>query len=115
MDRLALEVVAEAEVAEHLEQRVVARRTPDLLEVVVLAGDPQRPLIVDRAGIAALLGAGQDVLELDHPAVREEQGLVAGRDEARARHDRVAALGEELDEAPTDLRREAATRSGDPG
>ena len=41
MDRLALEVVAEAPVAEHLEERVVARRPADLLEVVVLAGDAQ--------------------------------------------------------------------------
>ena len=36
-DRLALEVVAEAEVAEHLEERVVARGVADVLEVVVLA------------------------------------------------------------------------------
>src|SRR4029079_2886754 len=36
-DRIALEVVAEAEVAEHLEERVVPRRVADVLEVVVLA------------------------------------------------------------------------------
>ena len=68
MDRLALEVVAEAPVAEHLEERVVARRPPDLLEVVVLAGDPQAPLVVDGPGVRALLGPGQDILELDHAA-----------------------------------------------
>ena len=32
-----LEVVAEAEVAQHLEERVVPRRVTDVLEVVVLA------------------------------------------------------------------------------
>ena len=49
VDRLALEVVAEAPVAEHLEERVVARRPADLLEVVVLAGDAQAALVVDGA------------------------------------------------------------------
>ena len=66
VDRLALEVVAEAPVAEHLEERVVARRPPDLLEVVVLAGDPQDALVVDGPRVRARLGPGQDVLELDH-------------------------------------------------
>ena len=103
VDRLALEVVAEAPVAEHLEERVVARRPADLLEVVVLAGDAQAALVVDRPGVGALLGAGEDVLELDHARVREEQRLVAGRDEAGAGHDGVAALGEELEEPPADL------------
>jgi hypothetical protein len=37
LDRVALEVVAEAEVAEHLEEGVVTRRVADVLEVVVLA------------------------------------------------------------------------------
>ena len=44
VDRLALEVVAEAPVAEHLEQGLVARRAADLLEVVVLARDAQAGL-----------------------------------------------------------------------
>ena len=82
MDRLTLEVVAEAPVAEHLEQGVMARRPADLLEVVVLAGDPQAALVVDRPLVAPRLGPGEDLLELDHPGVREQQGLVAGRDEA---------------------------------
>ena len=37
LDRLFLEVVAEGEVPEHLEEGVVARRAADVLEVVVLA------------------------------------------------------------------------------
>ena len=104
VDRLALEVVAEAPVAEHLEERVVTRRATDLLEVVVLAGHAQDALVVDRPRVAALLGARQDVLELDHPGVREEQRLVARGHQAGARHHGVATLGEELDEAPPDLR-----------
>ena len=103
VDGLALEVVAERPVAEHLEQGVVARRPPDLLEVVVLARHPQAALVVDGARVRAGLGAGQDVLELDHARVREQERRVAGRDEARAGHDGVPALGEEVDEPATDL------------
>ena len=105
VDRLALEVVAEAPVAEHLEERVMAGRPADLLEVVVLAGDPQAALVVDRPGIGAGLRAGEDLLELDHARVREQEGLVARRDEARAGHGRVPALLEELDEPSPDLGR----------
>ena len=38
-DRVLLEVVAEGEVPEHLEERVVAERGADVVEVVVLAAD----------------------------------------------------------------------------
>ena len=103
VDRLALEVVAEAPVAEHLEQRVMTRRAADLLEVVVLAGDAEAALVVDGPRVRAGLGADQDVLELDHPGVREQQRGVAGRHEAGAGHHGVAALGEEVDEPATDL------------
>ena len=102
-DRIALEVVAERPVAEHLEERVVARRSADLLEVVVLAGDAQAALVVDRALVRARLGTDQDVLELDHPRVREQQRRVPRRHKAGAGHDRVTAFGEELDEAAADL------------
>ena len=44
MNRLALEVVAEAEIAEHLEERVMPRRITDILEVVVLAARPHAAL-----------------------------------------------------------------------
>ena len=81
----------------------MARRPADLLEVVVLAGDAQTALVIDGPGVGPCLGAGQDVLELDHPRVREQQRLIAGRDEARAGHGGVAALGEELDESTPDL------------
>ena len=71
----------------------------------MLAGHPEDPLVVDGAGVAPLLGPGEDLLELDHAGVREEESLVAGRDEAGARDSGVAAFLEELDEAFPDLGR----------
>ena len=56
-DRVRLEVVAEGEVAQHLEEGVVARRAAHLLEVVVLAGDAQALLRRRRADVLALLAA----------------------------------------------------------
>src|SRR5690606_38214955 len=49
LDRALLEVVAEAEVAEHLEQRQVARGVADVVEVVVLAAGPDALLAARRA------------------------------------------------------------------
>ena len=50
-DGVLLEVVAEAEVAEHLEERVVARGDADVLEVVVLAADADALLARRRARV----------------------------------------------------------------
>ena len=52
-DRVLLEVVAEGEVAEHLEERVVARGDADVLEVVVLAADADALLARGRAACRA--------------------------------------------------------------
>ena len=79
-DRVALEVVAEAEVAEHLEERVMARRVADVLEVVVLAARAHAMLRARGARDRALLAADEHVLELDHAGVREQQRRVVARD-----------------------------------
>ena len=80
-DGVALEVVAEAEVAEHLEEGVVAAGEADVFEVVVLAAGADALLAGGGAGVVAALGAEEDVLELVHAGVGEEQG----RDRWRAR------------------------------
>ena len=103
LDRLGLEVVAEAEVAEHLEERVVARGVADVLEVVVLAARAHAPLRARRALVAALVLAEEDVLELHHAGVGEEQRRVVAGHERRRRHDRVAARAEELQERGPEL------------
>ena len=80
-DRLALEVVAEGEVAEHLEEGVVARGVADVLEVVVLAARAHAALRAGRAHVGALLLAEEHVLELHHAGVGEQQRrIVAGHE-----------------------------------
>ena len=96
-----LEVVAEAEVAHHLEEGEVAAGAPHLVEVVVLAactdalldGDgpvPGRPLLADEVG-----------LEGHHPRHGEEQRRVV-RDQAGRGLVMVPVAGEEVNERLTD-------------
>jgi hypothetical protein len=88
------------------------RRPADLLEVVVLARHAQTALVVDGPRIAARLRSREHVLELDHARVREQQRLVPGRHEAGTRDHGMATFGEELEEAPPDLR---GWQRADPG
>ena len=102
-DRLFLEVVAEGEVPQHLEERVVPGTGPDVLQVVVLAGHPEAFLGGHRARRVRLLDAEEVVLELDHPGIDEQQGRIVARHEGRTRHLRVSAAGVEVDEAAPDV------------
>ena len=78
-DRVLLEVVAEREVAEHLEERVMTERRPDVVEVVVLPAHAHALLRRRRPRVVALVFAEEDVLELVHPGVGEQQrGIVGG-------------------------------------
>ena len=82
LDGAVLEIVAEREVAEHLEEGVVARGVADIVEVVVLAAGAHAFLRGRRLRVGALLEAGEDVLELHHPGIGEHQA--SGRCAARA-------------------------------
>ena len=70
-DGVTLEVVSEGEVAEHLEESVVACCTAHVFEVVVLAGHAQALLGRTGSVVAAILFAGEALLELDHAGVGE--------------------------------------------
>ena len=94
-DGVLLEVVAEGEVAEHLEEGVMARGLADLVEVVVLAARAQALLRRDGARVVALLRAEEHVLELVHPGVGEQQRRVVGGQQ-RARSDAAVAVSLEI-------------------
>ena len=101
--RVGLEVVAEREIAQHLEERVVARRRSDVLQVVVLPAHAHALLRGRRPLVIPLLTAQEQVLELVHPGVGEQQRRVVGRDEGRAGDDLVALAREEVEERGADL------------
>ena len=103
LDRALLEVVAEREVAEHLEEGVVARGIADIVEIVVLAAGAHAFLRGGRARVRQLLGAGEDVLELHHAGIGEHQRRVVPRHERGRRHDLVVVALEEIKKAFTDI------------
>ena len=98
-DRMVLEIIAEREVAEHFEERVMARGIADIVEVVVLAAGAHALLRRRRPHVGALLDPGEHVLELDHPGVGEHERRIVARHERARRDDHVPVPGEELEEA----------------
>ena len=100
LDGALLEVVAEREVAEHLEERQVPRGGADDLDVGRAEAllDRREPVVRRR------LLAGEIGLERMHPRRREQhRRVVAGRDQRGRRQPLVIARGEEGQEALADL------------
>ncbi len=106
LDRDVLEIIAEGKIAEHLEEGVMARGVADILEIVVLAAGAHAFLRRGGAVVGALLEAGEDVLELHHAGIGEEQSRVVPRHERRGRHDLVAVPGEIGEERGADVVRQ---------
>ena len=77
VDRIALEIIAEAEVAQHLEKRVVIRRAADVIDVAgaqaLLAGRGPREF--------QLALAQKMILELIHAGRREQHRGIPPRHE----------------------------------
>jgi len=107
-DGLLLEVVAEGEIAEHLEKRVVAGRMADLLEVVVFAARPHALLACNGPGVGPPLKPLKHALELHHAGVGEQERGVVRRDQ-RGAGDFLVPLG------PEELQKLAADFSGGHG
>ena len=97
-DRVCLRVAAEAEVAEHLEEREVAR-VADVVDVV----GAQALLAGGRADLLHGLRALVVLLELVHAGVRKEERRVLG-DEGGGRVELAALVLEELEEVLADFR-----------
>ena len=75
----------------------------DIFEIVVFAAGAHAFLASGGAIVIAGFEAEENVLELVHPGVGEEQGGVVGRNERRAAHDFVPALLEKSEEHAADL------------
>jgi hypothetical protein len=102
LQRVVLEVVAEAEVAEHLEEGVVARGVTHVLEVVVLAAGADALLRRRRAAVGPLVEAEEDILELVHAGVGEEQRRVVAGHHGTGGDDLVPLRGEVVQEGGAD-------------
>ena len=76
-DGVLLEVVAEGEIAEHLEEGVVALGEAHIFEVIVFSAGADAFLGGGGAGVVALFQAEEDVFELVHAGVGEQQGGIA--------------------------------------
>ena len=118
LDGIALEIVAKAEVAQHLEKGVMARRITDVFKVVVLAARAHTFLRRRGAVVAALVEAEEHILELVHPGVGEQQGRILVRHQRTGGHDLVAFRREEIEESLADFGAfhggaESVTQSGD--
>ncbi len=98
LNRPILKVIAERKIAEHLEERVVARGVADVIEVVMLAPCPHAFLAGRRARDSPRFLAREDVLELHHTGVGEHQRRVVARHERRRGHNLVAVLLEVIQE-----------------
>ena len=103
LDRAFLEIVAEREIAEHLEKRVVPGGVADVFEIVVLAAGAHAFLRGRGALIRALLDPGEHVLELHHAGIGEQQGRVVARHERAGRHDLVPVPGEIVEKGGADI------------
>jgi hypothetical protein len=98
VDGIALEVVAEAEVAQHFEEGVVTCGVADVFQVVVLAAGAHAFLAGGGAGVGALVKAEEHVLELVHAGIGKQQGGIFPRYQRAGGYYLVAFGGEEIQE-----------------
>ncbi len=103
LDRAFLEIVAEGEVPQHLEEGQVAGGVADVVQVVVLAAGAHALLRGGSPGRDGGLGAREDVLERHHAGVDEHQGRVALGHKWRGGRDPVIVVLEVAQEGGADF------------
>ncbi len=102
-DGFLLVVISEGPVAEHFEEGMVAVITADIFKVVMLARDAHTLLRVGRAGIRAAVGPEENVFELDHAGIREQQRGIPGGDQAGGTDSSVSFFLKKFDKLSADL------------
>jgi len=102
-DGFFLEVVAEGKIAKHLEKSVMALGEADIFEIVVFAAAADTFFARWWLCRIRAFPGEEDVLELVHPGVGEEQGGIAMRDERGTAHPAMAFALEETEEGFADF------------
>ena len=92
LNRVALEIIAETEIAQHLEKSMMARGITDVFQIVMLAAGTHAALRTGGAHIGPGFTAKERFFELHHAGVGEEQRRIIARHE-RTRGDNGVALG----------------------
>jgi hypothetical protein len=102
-DGFLLEIITEGKIAEHFEKSVMAVGEADIFQVVVFAAGADAFLAGGGAFVIALFEAEEDVLELIHACVSEEQRGIVVRNERGTAHYAMAALFEEFQKCLADF------------
>ena len=102
-DGVSLEIVAEGEIPQHLEEGQVARRIADVVQVVVLAAGADAFLRGGRARPGRGRRAGEIVLERHHARIDEHQRRIVLRHQRGGVDPGVSVGREEVEEGRTDL------------
>ena len=104
VDGIGFEIIAKAEIAQHLEKRVMPRGVANVVEVIVFATGPYATLRGRCALVVAHVITGKDILELHHSCIGEEQGLVIARYQRTGGNNLVSVFLEKLEKLITDIR-----------
>ena len=80
-DRIPLEIIAKAEVAQHFEKGMVTGRVSDIFQIVVLATGTDATLGRNRTSVGTQVAAQKHILELHHARVGEQQGRIITGDQ----------------------------------
>ncbi len=91
IDGFALEVIAEGKIAEHFEERMMAASVADVIEIVMLATGAHAFLRRCGARVIAFFLAQENVLELVHSRVGEQQRRIVSGHQRRASDDAMTA------------------------
>ena len=103
LNSLALEVVAKAEIAQHLEKGVMPGRVADIIEIVMLSAGANTPLGGHRPVVSPFVLPQKDILELHHTGIgKKQRGIVMGHQRA-AGHDFVPVCSEVIKELLSDV------------
>ena len=98
MNRVLFEIIAETEVTQHLEKRVMARGIADVFQIVMFAACAHAALRGGGAHVIAFVLPKKNILELHHAGVGEQQRRIVARYQRRGGDYGVAFASEIVEE-----------------